>query len=582
MDKKFIVILISILLLMPILSLNIAQSHEPSHPIQSNSTYPYPGDDWAWKMVGADLAHDLGETGEGVRIAVLDTGIDYTHPDLEDKMWDGIGYDFVNDDEDPMDNDGHGTHVAGIIASVAPDAELMALKVIEEKGGRWQEVSKALRFARENGADIISMSFGADGSPMGRAFEIQLNQAYNDGLYMTAAAGNDATDSENYPAAYDSTAAVSAVDHEKEKTGYSNYGDWLDLTAPGGDTDKKILSTIPGGEYGYKIGTSMATPFVAGTAAIMMGANPGLDGRQIRDRINEQAIDLGNPDYYGYGLVNAYLAAGVEVPSHPENVRGSSEDERTKIRWDPPRFHGLDPIERYDLYRSSNDDLEIIADLSPDTLEYVDTEVNNEVTYTYKITASNVHGESSFSTPIYLTPRESPVEPSKVREVNIVSIEPQVEIKWSEPMDDGGAPITKYNIYRNGELIGETDETVFTDLDASGQVTYTLSASNEIGEGPTSDPLQISVNDDHDGTDETTSPIIPVITEWWFFFIVGIMIIGTIIAIYVKIRKPGDILPHGRAVGLPYRQDENILSLWSSKGYDRRAKAVPRYRYSYP
>ncbi len=544
MDKRISVLLVFIILITPVFTFNVTQAEESVIPL-SDGNFPYPGDDWAWKMVGADLAHELGETGEGVRIAVLDTGIDYTHPDLEDKMWEEIGYDFVNDNDDPMDVDGHGTHVAGIIASVAPDAELMALKVIEKEGGRWQEVSQAVRFARDNGADIITMSFGGDQSPLARAFERQINFAYDEGIYLTAAAGNDGTDSKHYPAAYDAVAAVSAVNHEKEKTDYSNYGDWLDLTAPGGDTEMRVFSTIPNEKYGNKAGTSMSTPFVAGVAAIKLGANPGITGRQVREQINQQAVDLSNPEYYGYGLVNAYLAAGGEVPSYPENVRGSSENERAIVRWEQPRFEGLAPIEEYNLYRSSDGGLELINTFSNDTFEHADTDVSNEITYTYKLTAVNEYGESSYSTPIYLTPRESPVEPSEVRELHVVSNEAPVELTWSEPMDDGGSPIINYNVYRDGELVGQPEETYYVDQNARGDVTYTVSATNEVGEGPLSEPVEVSVISDDQFTPEKITwplePIIPLetILDWWIFAAIGILSFVLLsLLIYAAVRKP--------------------------------------------
>ncbi len=548
MKGKPLVIVISVLLILPVFLFTAVPLNETSQ-LQSTSTFPYPGDDWAWKMVGADLAHELGETGEGIRIAVLDTGIDYNHPDLEDKMWDGIGYDFVNDNDDPMDTDGHGTHVAGIIASVAPDAELMALKVIEEEGGKWQDVSKAVLFARNNGADIISMSFGGRTSPLARAFEIQLDFAYNvDGIYLVASAGNEGTDTRYYPAAYDSVSGISAVNYEKEKTGYSNYGDWIELTAPGGDTDKRVYSTLPGGEYGNKIGTSMATPFVTGVAAIMLGANPTLSGPQTREKLWEQAVDLGDPDYYGYGLVNAYLAAGGQVPSYPENLRGSSGNESALLNWDRSRFDGRAPINGYNVYRkTSTQELQKIAEVMEDTSQFTDDNLSNEVTYTYMVTAFNEYGESPYSNSINLTPRESPVEPSKVRNLYVVSNETPVELRWDEPMDDGGSPIIHYKVYRDEEPVGQPTETFFSDSEARGDVVYTVSATNAVGEGPFSEPIHVSVTateEDDPPDDDSPSPFQPLpslddMPLWWVLIPICIIVaLIVLIIVYSKRKKP--------------------------------------------
>jgi len=510
---------------------------------EAEHTYPYPGDDWGWRMVGADLAHELGETGEGVRIAILDTGIDYNHPDLRDKMWEGIGYDFVNNNDDPMDNDGHGTHVAGIVASVAPGAELMALKVLEEEGGRWQEVSEAIRYARNNGADIITMSFGAQRSLLARAVEIQMNFAYDwDGIFLVAAAGNDDTDTEHYPAGYNSVVSVSAVTHEKEKASYSNYGDWIELAAPGGDTEKRILSTVPGGEYGSKMGTSMAAPYVAGVAAIMLGADPGLSQRDIRENLREQAIDIGDPNHFGHGLVNAYRAAGGDVPSYPDDLWGSSGNERVDLRWYEPRFQGADDIEGFNVYRSLPEGSpDWIAEVPANSLSFLDTNVSNDVTYEYRVTAYNSYGESRFSVSAYLTPREGPVEPSKVRDLRVVSEELPVELVWSSPMDDGGSPITHYNIYRDGVLIDNTENDFFRDREASGEVIYTVTASNSVGEGEASEPVQVNVISTEEIDQESSWPFDPIPLEphqdWWIFALFGLSLFLILMSIFLAIIK---------------------------------------------
>jgi len=318
--------------------------------------FPYPGDPWAWEMLGTQYAHQMDEYGDDVLVAVLDTGIDYNHPDLEDKMWEDIGYDFVNNNDDPMDEDGHGTHVAGIVSSMAPEAELMALKVIEEEGGDWIDLAQAIQYAHDNGADIITMSLGAQGSSLGHLIELRIDAAYEDGILLTAAAGNDDNDDEYYPAAYDSVMGISAVNNTKQKAYYSNYGDWVEIAAPGGDLEKLVYSTLPDESYGNKIGTSMACPFVTGAAALRMGAEPEESNKEVREVLQETAIDLSDENYYGYGLVNAYLAAGGEVPTPVQDFSQETGDSVVNLKWDEPWSEGLSSVEGYRIYRGTEDE----------------------------------------------------------------------------------------------------------------------------------------------------------------------------------------------------------------------------------
>ncbi len=523
----------------------------PTVSSETNDTngFPYPGDDWAWEMIGTPYAHQLGEYGDDVLVAVMDTGIDYNHPDLKDRMWEGIGYDFVNNNDDPMDNDGHGTHVAGIVASVAPNARLMALKVMEEEGGRWVEVAQAIKFARENGADIITMSFGGEQSPMAQVIRIQMNFAYQQGVLMVAAAGNDNTDSKFYPAANEQVIAVSAVDSNMEKASYSNYGDWIELAAPGGDGGVRVISTIPGDSYGYKMGTSMACPFVTGVAAIMMGADPGMSNVEIREALWEQAIDLGEPGkdpIYGYGLVNAYRAAGGRVPTPPLGLTAKGRDERVELSWEIPWDEGLSEIEGYRVYRGISPD-EIEFYVSTEDLAHVDNDVVNEQRYYYYITAYSSEGESFPSDTVMAVSRETAVEPSAPRDMEAILTEDGVRLSWVIPEDDGGETITGYQIYRDSEEIVEVEVTEYVDTDVVVENTYTYSvtAVNTVGESPHSESVTVTVPEDHteppdendeeadenDGTtdDETDTGPMPFPSyedEGFLLFFIIILIIG--------------------------------------------------------
>jgi subtilisin family serine protease len=281
---------------------------------------------WGVKRIGAGNVHTSNK-GTDIKVAIIDTGIDYTHPDLDANYVDG--YDFVNGDDDPMDDHGHGTHVAGIIAAedngfgvvgVAPEAKLYALKVLDSDGsGYVSEVIFAIQWASDpdgdgsasDRLDIINMSLGAD---KGNIFlKWACNLAYDDGLLIVAAAGNDYGGAVDYPAAYDSVIAVSATGSNDELAWFSSTGKQVELAAPG----VSIKSTLLGEGYGEKSGTSMASPHVAGVVALVWAVNTGWENDDVRVRLRDTADDLGTTGWdseFGYGLVNAAEAAGVETP----------------------------------------------------------------------------------------------------------------------------------------------------------------------------------------------------------------------------------------------------------------------------
>ena len=516
-----------------------------AHPMVSSETshdngFPYPGDDWAWNMIGTQYAHQLGEYGDDVVVAVMDTGIDYNHPDLKDRMWEGIGYNFVDNSNDPMDNDGHGTHVAGIVASVAPNARLMALKVMEEEGGRWVEVAQAIKFARDNGADIITMSFGGEQSPMARATQIQMNFAYQQGVLMVAAAGNDNTDRKMYPAANEQVIAVSALDRNMDKASYSNYGDWIELAAPGGDGSERIISTIPGDSYGYKMGTSMACPFVTGVAALMMGAHPGMSNLEVREALREQAIDLGEPGkdpIYGYGLVNAYRAAGGSAPTPPRELVAHGRNGTVELYWDIPWDQGLDGVEGYRIYRGTDPE-NIEFYVSTEELAYVDNHVVNGQRYHYHITAYSGEEESFPSDTVMAIPRETSVEPTPPRYLEGVLTPGGFRLTWTVPEDDGGEDIEGYIVYRDNISIAEMDITEYLDTEIvpGNTYTYSVKAFNSVGSSVPSESISVEVTEEHDheeppeGNDESVRDPMPLPSMDDEGFLIYLILMITIIS----------------------------------------------------
>ena len=288
--------------------------NDPSYPLQ-----------WGLPRIGAPRAWDIiGPTGgAGVIIAIVDTGIDLSHPDFAcpDKLT--SGYDFVNDDPDPQDDDwrGHGTHVAGIggactnntvgVAGVAWAVRLMPVKVLDSAGsGSYSNLANGIAYAADHGAGIINLSLGgvADSQIMSSAVQYAVSR----GLLVVAAAGNCASGGSGcgglvnpvmYPAAYPDVVAVAATSTDDSHAYFSEHHPYVDVSAPGMD----IFSTVVG-TYGSLSGTSMSTPFVCGLAALVWSVQSELPAGQVRALIEANADDLGTAgrdDYFGYGRINA-------------------------------------------------------------------------------------------------------------------------------------------------------------------------------------------------------------------------------------------------------------------------------------
>ena len=266
---------------------------------------------WGPLKIEAPLAWNKTVGNHSVLVAVIDTGVDYGHSDLL-ANYVSLGYDWVNNDTDPADDNGHGTHCAGVIAAAinngAGIAGLAQVRLMAEKGldsngdGNEADLAKAIIHATDEGAKVISMSWG--GYEESTLLHDAIEYAYNHSVLLIAAAGNDATNAKMYPAAYPEVIGVTATDQSDALAYFTNYGDWIELAAPG----LSIYSTLPGNHYGYMSGTSMATPHVAGLAALVWSMFPLKTRDEVRVQLRETADDLGTPGfdyYYGFGRINA-------------------------------------------------------------------------------------------------------------------------------------------------------------------------------------------------------------------------------------------------------------------------------------
>ncbi|MEN0644044.1 S8 family peptidase [Alkalicoccobacillus gibsonii] len=262
---------------------------------------------WGITRVQAPAVHNRGVTGSGVRVAILDSGIS-THSDLTIRG----GASFVPGEPTTADLNGHGTHVAGTVAAlnnsigvigVAPSADLYAVKVLGANGrGSVSGIAQGLEWAAANNMHIANMSLGSDAPST--TLERAVNYATSQGVLVIAATGNNGSGSVGYPARYANAMAVGATDQNNRRANFSQYGTGIDIVAPG----VNVQSTYPGNRYASLNGTSMATPHVAGAAALVKQRYPSWNATQIRNHLKNTTTNLGNSSQFGSGLVNAEAA----------------------------------------------------------------------------------------------------------------------------------------------------------------------------------------------------------------------------------------------------------------------------------
>ncbi|MCS6826887.1 MAG: S8 family serine peptidase [Caldilinea sp.] len=270
------------------------------------------GNVYGQTIVKALQGWDIYTGGADGIIAVLDTGINLEHPEFAGRIL--PGYDFINDDDDPVDDHGHGTHVAGIAAAalnngagaagVCPQCAILPVKVLDSGNkGTWGTVAAGIYYAVDQGARVINLSLGATASS--RTLEKAIQYAKEHDVIVVAAAGNAASETPFYPAALPYVIAVGATTDQDVLWPLSNVGEYIDLTAPG----HRIYSTFRNPEYAYMSGTSMATPFVSGLAGLLVSFNPAWTRDEIFQLMTVNADDLGatgKDKQYGFGRINVH------------------------------------------------------------------------------------------------------------------------------------------------------------------------------------------------------------------------------------------------------------------------------------
>ena len=288
---------------------------------------PYYTSQWGLPRGGVPAAWALS-SGAGITVAVVDTGVDATHPDLQGQLL--PGYDFLNDDADPTDDNGHGTRMSGIVGAVcnngegvcgvAPDATILPVKALDAQGyGPYSAVASGITYAVDHGARVVNLSLV--GTAPSTILQAAVDYAVAHDVVVVSAAGNYGTDVPGYPAAANGSVAVAAINDADAHPGFSNYGAWISVSAPGVD----VATTTAGGGYALSTGTSPAAAFGSGVFALLFAANPTMSRTDAIARVQAGAIDLGSSGwdpYFGWGRVDAYgaLVPGQVGAPPPDNI----------------------------------------------------------------------------------------------------------------------------------------------------------------------------------------------------------------------------------------------------------------------
>ncbi|MEW6103467.1 MAG: S8 family serine peptidase [bacterium] len=460
---------------------------EPNYILKAYITPNDPkfNDQWALPKISAPDAWDIEKGTTSVIIAILDTGIDYNHPDLSGKI---IGsQSFVPDEKDPMDGNGHGSHVSGIAgaetnngtgtAGLAWNCKILAIKCLDKYGyGDNANISLAINYAADNGAKVINMSLG--GYNGGNVLKDACDYAYNKGVFIVAAAGNDGINEKCYPAAYDNVMAVAATDRYDQKAYFSNYGNWVDIAAPG----VSILSTTPGNEYKSFSGTSMSSPFVAGLAGLLFSKYHGATNAFIFNEIRNRADNIQRPDF---GRINAlYSLCGENRPPNEFSIiqpanNGWTSSQYPKFKWSTSCDLDWNDKITYSVFLGKiKDELKNVANTTDTSwIPAFKEPLAMNTTYNWQIIASDSRGGTASSSISTFTTTSIKVFPNPARFGQIVKFR-------GSPLTFKDTFISIYTI--SGELVekfeaGKGEEISWNTKDiASGVYLYTISNLDKI------------------------------------------------------------------------------------------------------
>jgi subtilisin family serine protease len=482
------------------------EAAEVSVPVRLTGGATYADYLYGNTMLRSEAAHaSVDNPLSSAVVAVLDTGVS-PHPELVGALLPGQNFtDSPGGASDATDRQGHGTHVAGTVAAdagsdvegIAYGVKVMPVKVLGDNGSGWSDwIANGITWAADNGADVINMSLGGGGYSSVMASAIAYARSKN--VTVIAAAGNDNVSTPFYPAAYPGVVAVSAVDETKAKAWFSNYGAYVDIAAPGVD----ILSTDYTGGFSFKSGTSMASPHVAGVAALVEAAAPGLTPAQVEQALIASASDLGargRDDVYGYGLVDAVRAVQAAnsledsgtlppvVPGAPVMGTPVLGNGAVRVVWAAPASEGTSPVTSYTLraYRGSK----LLAKTTTTATKLLVPGLPNGTAHTFTVVANNTLGAGAAAT-VTATPQTTPGAPRLGR---LTPGDGTAVVQWTAP-SNGGSAITGYSVrvYRGNSQVtvvsvpGTATSTTVSGLTNGTAYTFVVSAQNAAGVGAVS------------------------------------------------------------------------------------------------
>lgn len=433
--------------------------------------------DWGIDTVGGPAAWSAGLKGNGIKVAVIDTGI-ATHPDL---VISG-GRSFVSYTTSFNDDNGHGTHVAGIIGArdngfgyvgIAPESSLYAVKVLDSAGsGFWSSVISGIDWSVTNDMDIINMSLG--GNSGSSTMEAAINTAVANGTLVFAAAGNDGTsagdtDSVDFPARYTNAIAVASTTTSNVRSSFSSTGPAVDVAAPGSG----VASTYLNNGYATLSGTSMATPYAAGVMALIKQANPTASVTELRNLLQTTATDLGVAgvdSWYGHGLVKAPStpppppAPDTQAPTVPV-ISGVSNLTSTSLTLNWTASTDNQAVAGYEVFQDGSS----VGTVNGTTTSFGVTGLTASTTYGFTVRAFDAAANySEQSTPFSSTTAappdtQAPTVPVISGVTNITAT--SLTLNWGASTDN--VAVTGYEVFRNGTSIATVSGTT-TSLNVSG------------------------------------------------------------------------------------------------------------------
>lgn len=441
--------------------------------IDKQISVEYSSSEWGINTINIENAWGLNYKGDGINIAVIDTGIDSTHEDLKIAG----GRSFVgNNPFDYEDRNGHGTHVAGIIGAqhnsigingIAPNADIYALKVMDDNGiGKVSATIRAIDWSISNGMDILNLSLGS--IDYTNAYQAIVTKAYEHDLLLISSAGNEGSlipegDVIEYPANFDEVFAIGAIKNDYQRAKFSAHGPNLEFVAPG----VNIKSTAIDG-YEKKNGTSMAAPYVSGVFALMKQAYPTYSNHELRTLAQQNSIDLGvegRDPLYGFGLINGVFKQDITSPETPEDLFARSRPNGLSLSWELDTLPG-DDVGFYVYVNNERINSEPIYSMTYN--------LSSLVNYTsYKIEVSSIDpsgNESPKTKAIHATPS------TKMNPIKFQQNEQDLHLSWIPYVYEH---IDGYVVFigqsKEGKVVKET-ETTITNLPDWYKVTYQVAA----------------------------------------------------------------------------------------------------------